>query len=103
VEETDRRRHARYPCNARVKITRGEVTWDATLHDISASGMYIDTHEPLWVRTEFSARALFPEALSVTCIVRHVDAGQGMVVEFTELSEESRMNLNHPIWRLSHP
>jgi len=103
VKESDRRRHARYPCNARVKITWGEVTLDATLRDISASGMYLETHEPLWPRAEISARVLLPEALSATCIVRRVDAGKGMVVEFTELGQEARMNLNHLIWKLSHP
>lgn len=76
---------------------------DATLRDISASGMYIETHEQLWARAEFSARVLLPEALNVKCIVRRVDAGKGMVVEFTELSQETRMNLNHLIWKLAHP
>ncbi|MHB8411665.1 MAG: PilZ domain-containing protein [Candidatus Acidiferrales bacterium] len=103
MKESDRRRHARYLCNARVKITWGEVTLSATLRNISASGMYLETHEPLWLRAEFSARVLLPEALNVTCIVRRVEPGKGMVVEFTELSQEARMNLNHLIWKLSHP
>jgi hypothetical protein len=103
VKESERRRHARYPCKAQVKITWGEVTLDATLRDISASGMYIETHEQLWARAEFSARVLLPEALNVKCIVRRVDAGKGMVVEFTELNQETRMNLNHLIWKLAHP
>lgn len=103
MNESERRRHVRYLCKAQVKIAWGEVTLDATLRDISASGMYLETHEPLWVRTEFSARVLLPEALRVQCIVRRVDVGKGMVVEFTELSQETRMNLNHLIWKLSHP
>jgi len=103
VNESERRRHVRYPCKAQVKIAWGDVTLDATLRDISASGMYLETHEPLWVRAEFSARVLLPEALRVPCIVRRVDVGKGMVVEFTELSQETRMNLNHLIWKLSHP
>lgn len=103
MKESDRRRHARYPCDAQVKITWGEVILDATLRDISASGMYLKTHEPLWPRAEFSARVFLLEALNVKCIVRRVDAGKGMVVEFTELSQEARMNLHHLIWKLSHP
>lgn len=102
MAESERRRHARYPCEAQVEITWGEVTLDVTLRDISASGMYLQTHEPLWARAEFSARVLLPEMLRVDCVVRRVDAGKGMVVEFIELSQETRMNLNHLIWKLAH-
>ena len=103
MKESDRRRHARYLCKAQVKITWGEVVLHASLRDISASGMYLETHEPLWERAEFSARVLLPDALNVKCIVRRMDAGKGMVVEFTELSQDARMNLNHLIWKLAHP
>lgn len=103
MSESERRRHARYPCKAQVEITWGEVTLDAMLRDISASGMYLETHEPLWARAEFSAKVRLPEPLNVKCIVRRVDAGKGMVVEFTEVSQETRMNLNHLIWKLAHP
>lgn len=103
MKESERRRHARYPCKAQVKITWGEVTLDATLRDISASGMYLETHEPLWARAEFFANVRLPETLDVKCIVRRVDEGKGMVVEFTEVSQETRMNLNHLIWKLAHP
>lgn len=68
MKESERRRHARYPCKAQVKIAWGEVTLDATLRDISASGMYIETH-----------------------------------VEFTELTQETRMTRNQLIWKLAHP
>lgn len=100
--ESERRRHKRYSCNAQVKITWGDVTLDAALRDISSSGMYLETSEPLWARAEFSARVLLPEMLSVKCIVRRADAGKGMVVEFTEMSQEAQMSLNHLIWKLSH-
>jgi len=65
--------------------------------------MYLETHEPLWARAEFSAKVRLPETLNVKCIVRRVDAGKGMVVEFIEVSQETRMSLNHLIWKLAHP
>lgn len=102
VSGSERRRHKRYPCQAAVKITWGEVTLEATLRDISASGMYLETHEPLWVRAQFSALLMLPEVIRVECIVRRVDAGKGMVVEFAGLSQETKMNLNHLIWKLAH-
>ena len=103
VSGSERRRHKRYPCSAAVKITWGYVTLEAHLRDISLSGMYLETREPLWVRAQFSAQLLLPEAIRVECIVRRVDAGKGMVVEFVELAQDARMNLNHLIWKLAHP
>lgn len=99
----ERRKHKRFPCRAHVKIKWGYVTLDATLRDISAAGMYLETSEPLWARAQFSATLLLPQPIRVECIVRRVDAGKGMVVEFTELNENARMDLNHLIWKLAHP
>jgi PilZ domain len=103
VNGPERRRHKRFPCQAVVKIAWGSVTLEANRRDISASGMYLETSEPLWVRAQFSAKLLLPQAIRVECIVRRVDAGKGMVVEFTEVTQEARMDLNHLIWKLAHP
>jgi hypothetical protein len=102
VSGSERRRHKRYPCQAAVKITWGQVSLEATLRDISMSGMYLETQEPLWARAQFSAVLMLPEAIRVECIVRRVDPGKGMVVEFTELTQETKMNLNHLIWKLAN-
>lgn len=84
-----------------MKITWGEVTLEVTLRDISASGMYLETSEPLWARAQFSAQLMLPESIRVECTVRRVDPGRGMVVEFTELTQEAKMNLTHLIWKLA--
>jgi hypothetical protein len=102
VSGAERRRHKRYACRTTVKITWGQVTLEATLRDVSASGMYLETPEPLWARAQFSATLMLPEVIRVECIVRRVDAGKGMVVEFTDLTQESKMNLTHLIWKLAH-
>lgn len=102
MEASERRKNPRFKCSAPVRVFWGEVTLDATLRDISATGMYIETSEPLWLRAEFSASVLLPERLSVRCIVRRVDSGKGMVVEFVEMNSDARMNLNHLLWRLAH-
>ncbi len=85
-----------------MKITWGQVSLEARLRDISASGMYLETPEPLWARAQFSAVLMLPEVIRVECIVRRVDAGKGMVVEFTELTQETKMNITHLIWKLAH-
>lgn len=84
-----------------MKIKWGQVSLEAALRDISASGMYLETPEPLWARAQFSAHVMLPETIRVECIVRRVDAGKGMVVEFTEVTQETKMNLNHLIWKLA--
>lgn len=103
MEASERRKNPRYRYSAPVRISWGEVTLDATLRDICATGMYLETPEPLWLRAEFSASVLLPERLSVRCVVRRVDEGKGMVVEFTELSSVARMNLSHLLWKQAHP
>jgi hypothetical protein len=103
VSSSERRKNPRYPCRAPVEIAWGQVTLEATLRDISATGMYLETTEPLWVRAEFTARVLLPEMLSFRCVVRRVDKGKGMVVEYLNLAQETRMNLNHLLWKLSRP
>lgn len=75
---------------------------EATLRDISLSGMYLETPEPLWARAQFSAQLMLPETIRVECIVRRVDPGKGMVVEFTQVTQEAKMNLTHLIWKLAH-
>jgi hypothetical protein len=102
VSGSERRRHERYPCQAAVKITWGDVHMEASLRDISLSGMYIETPEPLWARAQFSAHLMLPEAIRVECVVRRVDPGKGMVVEFTQVTQETKMNLTHLIWKLAH-
>jgi PilZ domain-containing protein len=102
MEASERRKNPRYRCSATVRISWGEVTLDATLRDISSTGMYIETCEPLWLRAEFSASVILSERLNVRCVVRRVDEGKGMVVEFLELNPDVRMNLNHLLWRLAH-
>lgn len=101
MDASERRKNPRFACRAPVKIVWGEVTLDAVLLDISVTGMYLETPEPLWVRAEFSANVLLPEKLKFRCIVRRVDKGKGMVVEYTEMSAETRLNLTHLIWKLA--
>lgn len=102
MEASERRKDPRYRCGAPAKISWGEVTLDATLRDISATGMYIETSELLWLRAEFMANVILSERLNVRCVVRRVDEGICMVVEFLQLNPDVRMNLNHLLWRLAH-
>jgi hypothetical protein len=63
--------------------------------------MFIKTSNPLWVRAEFMARILLPEPVDVGCVVRRVEPGCGMGVEFTELSDRARRLLDEFLCKLS--
>jgi hypothetical protein len=63
--------------------------------------MFIKTSNPLWVRAEFMARILVPEPVDVGCVVRRVEPGCGMGVEFTELSNRARQLLDEFLCKLS--
>ncbi len=98
---SERRRSPRYNCAAGLEIGWGSETLRASVLDICATGMFIETENPLWMRAEFSARVLLPEPLDVNCVVRRVHPGKGMGVEFTELPEGSRQVLDDLLWKLA--
>jgi len=102
VNESERRRHPRYSCEAQVEIIWGEVTLDAMLRDISASGMYLDTHEPLWARAEFSAPIFYPRR-SANALFAASTRARAWSSNSPKWGDETPMNLNHLIWKLAHP
>ena len=97
----ERRRNARYACHASVEIEWGSEVLRAVISDLSASGMFIVTREPLWMRAEFSARILDGQRLLVNCVVKRVEPGRGMGVEFTEIPLDSRKPLEEYLWKLA--
>jgi hypothetical protein len=101
VSGPERRRSPRYPCAADLEIGWGSEILRASVSDICTTGMFIETVNPLWIRAEFSARVLFPDPLDVNCVVKRVEPGRGMAVEFTEIPEASREALEGLIWKLA--
>ena len=97
----ERRRHERYPCSAKLEIDWGSEVLRASVQDVSSSGMFVETPNPLWMRAEFSARILLPEVLPIDCIVRRIEPGHGMAVEFQSPSEMARKSLDEWLGKLS--
>lgn len=99
----ERRRFVRYPFGCPVQIQYGSQVLQARTRLISIGGMFVEHPEPLWVGASFSAKLLLPDTIAVDCVVRVVEAGQGMGVEFVELSPEARAQLEELVARVAVP
>jgi hypothetical protein len=75
------RRHApRFAYRTGLKIEWGSATLLASTANISASGMFIESHDPLWVGAGFSATLNLESPLHVDCFVKRIEPGRGMGV-----------------------
>jgi hypothetical protein len=76
----ERRRAPRYPFNADLEIEWGSAVLRARTIDVSVSGMFIESPDPLWVGAGFTARLKLDPPLNVDCFVKRVEPGRGMGV-----------------------
>ena len=97
----ERRRNPRYRCSAPVEVEWGSEILRFTASDISTSGMFVATENPLWMRAEFTARILADEPVPVECTVRRVEPGRGMGLEFGTPSPETQKALDALLWKLA--
>lgn len=51
--------------------------------DLSASGAFIESPDPLWVGAGFRARIVLGDPVQIDCFVRRVEPGRGMGVTLT--------------------
>jgi hypothetical protein len=77
---TERRLARRCDFDAPLEIEWGSSTLPARVTQISASGMFIQIDQPLWVGASFEARLGLHPPLLLRCVVRRVAPGQGMGV-----------------------
>jgi hypothetical protein len=68
-------------------IEWGSTVLRAATRDISASGMFIDTADPLWVGAGFSAYLQLERPLKVDCFVKRVEPGRGMGVSVSSQTQ----------------
>jgi len=91
--QNERRRAPRYPFDGGLEIDWGSTTIQGKVLELSADGMFIETHDPLWVGARFSSRLFLEPPLAVDCVVRRVVPGRGMGLSFTLNKEEDRLRL----------
>jgi hypothetical protein len=76
----ERRRAPRFSCGRELEMEWGSAVLRGRVRDISASGMFIESSDPLWVGAGFSARLKLSEQIQVNCSVKRVEPESGMGV-----------------------
>jgi hypothetical protein len=86
----ERRRAPRYHCAIDLEMEWGSALLRGRIRDISASGMFIESQDPLWIGAGFTARLVLEDPVKVDCFVRRVEPGRGMGVSVNLQEEERR-------------
>ena len=86
----ERRKSPRFPYQAPVEIEWGSARLRARTRDISASGMFLESDDVLWVGAGFRARLAMERPLYLECSVKRVEPGKGMGVTVALQDEQSR-------------
>jgi hypothetical protein len=86
----ERRWAPRYSFRADLEIEWGSVVLRANTRDISASGMFIEAADPLWVGAGFTVRLNIDHPVRLDCFVKRVEPGQGMGVSVEHPETESQ-------------
>ena len=77
---TERRRAARFRFRAELEIEWGSAMLRGSTRDLSASGMFIEAADTLWIGAGFTARLNVDHPVQLDCSVKRVEPGRGMGV-----------------------
>jgi len=80
VSGSDHRRSPRYNYQTSLEIEWGSARLKARTRNISASGMFLEAEDVLWVGAGFRARMTGDGPLWMDCSVKRVEPGTGMGV-----------------------
>lgn len=103
METDERRRFPRYPFRAPVKIEWGSQVLNSHTRLLSQGGMFVESSDPLWIGATFSAVIQLHRPVRVNCVVRMIESGEGMGVEFVDVSPEVREQLGKQVALLAGP
>ena len=92
----ERRWAQRYSFRADLEIEWGSAVLRGSTRDISASGMFIEAVDPLWVGAGFAARLTLDRPVRITCFVKRIEPGRGMGVSVA-VSETESQKLYHDL------
>ena len=101
IRRFERRWAPRYRFHADLEIEWGSTVMRAHTRDISSSGMFIESPDPLWVGAGFSAQLALDQPVKLNCSVKRVEPGRGMGVSFAPLEEHHQETLLQLINHLS--
>jgi len=100
LRRLERRWAPRYSFRADLDIEWGSAVLRANTRDVSASGMFIESADPLWIGAGFSASLQLDQPVRVDCRVRRVEPGLGMGVSVS-LPQEEQQTYQELISKLS--
>jgi PilZ domain len=86
----ERRWAPRYSFRADLEIEWGSAVLRGSTRDISASGMFIEAVDPLWVGAGFTARLTLDQPVKLDCFVKRIEPGRGMGVSVAVSESESQ-------------
>jgi hypothetical protein len=86
----ERRWAPRYSFRAGLEIEWGSAVLRASTRDVSASGMFIESADPLWIGAGFSASLQLDRPVRVDCRVRRIEPGLGMGVSVSFPQEQQQ-------------
>ncbi|HUK31980.1 MAG TPA: PilZ domain-containing protein [Candidatus Acidoferrum sp.] len=98
--QIERRWARRYPFDAAVEIEWGSSTILGRVRDISSSGMFLTTSEPLWIGASFAAKVHTDPPLAFDCTVRRAEPGRGFGVQISPQQEDHQAQLQVLLARL---
>jgi PilZ domain-containing protein len=90
ARRVDRRWAPRYSFRADLEIEWGSAVLRGSTRDISASGMFIEDVDPLWVGAGFTARLGLERPVRLDCFVKRIEPGRGMGVSVAVSESESQ-------------
>ncbi len=102
ARRTDRRWAPRYSFRADLEIEWGSAVLRGSTRDISASGMFIEAVDPLWVGAGFTARLGLERPVRLDCSVKRIEPGRGMGVSVSVSEAESQKLLEDLFSSLSN-
>jgi hypothetical protein len=86
----ERRWAPRYSFRADLQIEWGSAVLRGSTSDISASGMFIEAPDPLWVGAGFTAQLNLNRPVRLDCFVKRIEPGRGMGVSVAVSESESQ-------------
>jgi hypothetical protein len=97
----ERRRAPRYRYQAILEIEWGSARLKARTRDISASGMFIDAEDLLWVGAGFRACLATEDPFWLECSVKRVEPGRGMGVTVELREDQSQVHYKNLLAKLA--
>ena len=103
ARRTERRRAARFSFRADLEIEWGSAVLRGKTRDVSASGMFIEAADTLWIGAGFTARLQIDRPFQLDCSVKRIEPGRGMGVSVDLSKVENQQRYQELLTLLAVP